>query len=315
MQILAVVVRYKMELRESATIAGLLDAFAEAPSLQDAYRVLVWDNTPEALESPELPFAFHYRHSARNLGTSGAYNGAMQFAQENGYPWMLLLDQDTTVTAEFLGVMAEHARLLLGRGEVAAIAPTVHVRNIVVSPKKQLFSRNRHYPSGECGIAGGEAIAINSGCIMRASSLRSIGGFSLEFWLDYSDLYVFHQFFRHGMKVWRATDAHLEHEMSIMDYDRLMTPWRYRNFSYAETAFHDLYKGRLENLIQTARVFARAIKQRFKYRNPEFSRIAWQQWKYRVSTTKKHRIRRWMAESAARQSEASSLASFSADAP
>ena len=122
----------------------------------------------------------------------------------------------------------------------------------------------------------------------------------MDFWLDYSDLYVFHQFFLHEIKIWRAVDASLEHEMSIMDYDRLLSPQRYQNFSNAETAFHDLYKGRLENTVQTFRLFARAIKQRFKYKNPEFSRIAWRQWIYRISTSREQRIAEWQAQSLGR---------------
>lgn len=312
MQILAVVVRYKTELGASQTVQGLSRAFVEAPELASAYTVLVWDNSPEPLSDPQLPFASHYRHSPQNLGVSGAYNHAMEFAEQHDHPWMMLLDQDTQLTAAFLRAMLTPARQLAKQTGIAAIVPTVHVGKKVVSPKQQLFNRNRSYPAGECGVAEGEAIGINSGCIMRVSALRAIGGFSLDFWLDFSDLYVFHQFYGKSMKVWRAADAHLEHEMSIMDYDRLMTPWRYRNFSYAETAFHDLYKGRLENIIQTFRLFARAMKQRVKYKNPEFSRIAWQQWLYRMSTSKEYRLARWRLESIARQESGASHSSFTA---
>src|ERR1700757_1511319 len=73
-------------------------------------------------------------------------------------------------------------------------------------------------------------------------------------------------------KVWRAADAELDHNMSVMDYNRLMTPDRCLNLSAAESAFSDLYRGRLENAVQNLRLLGRAIKQRGKYRDPEFSR-------------------------------------------
>lgn len=300
MQILAVVVRYKVPLEKSETMQSFVRAMGESPDLGATYHLLIWDNSPEPLtweDAKDSPFKTSYHHALQNSGTSGAYNGAMGFAEQHGFPWMMLLDQDTTLSVAFLHAMADHAAHLLSMTEIAAIAPTVHVGAVVVSPKQQMFNRSRTYPLSECGIATGEAIAINSGCVMRVAALRTIGGFSLEFWLDYSDLYVFHQFFRHGLRVWRAANAPLQHEMSIMDYDRLMTPWRYQNFSDAETAFHDLYKGRIENAIQTLRLFARAIKQRFKYENPEFSRIAWRQWLYRMRTTRKQRLVRWRMES------------------
>ncbi len=296
MQILAVVVRYNMAFADSKTIKGLCAALSSNPDLANGYSVMIWDNSPEQLIGPELPIQFSYRHSERNLGVSGAYNGAMKYALDQGNTWMLLLDQDSTVTTGFLQTMLQHARELKTSIEVAAIAPNVKVGTLTVSPKKQLFGRNRSYPIKECGIASGEAIAINSGCIIRTSSLQEIGGFSIGFWLDYSDLYVFHQLYLHGKKVWRAADAELEHDMSIMDYDRLMTPSRYRNFSYAESAFQDLYKTRAENLLQTLRLFARAIKQRLKYKNPEFSRIAWATFQYRLRVSRKDRIQKWIDE-------------------
>jgi GT2 family glycosyltransferase len=295
-RVLAVVVRYNTAVEDSETLQGLSAALAAHPDLAEGYHLLIWDNSPEPLPNPELPIPYTARHAERNLGVSGAYNHAMQYALQGGNPWMLLLDQDTTITAEFLRSMLHYGRKLESREDIAAVAPTVRTRGVVISPLKQLFNRNRPYPAGLSGVAPGEATAANSGCLMRVSALAAIGGFNTDFWLDYSDMYVFHQFFLRGKKVWLAADTELEHELSIMDYDRLMSPWRYRNFSYAETAFYDLYKGRLENIVQSARVFARAIKQRRKYKNPEFSRIAWEQFLYRLRVPRKQRVSRWRTE-------------------
>ena len=299
MNILAVVVRYQMPLAESPTMQGLCDALSSQSELAQGYTVMVWDNSPEALVSLQLAIPILYWHSKANLGVSSAYNGAMEYALEHGYPWMLLLDQDTKITRGFLLTMLKHCMDLLLRLEIAAIAPTVRAGKSVISPCQQVFGlidRVRNYPEGESGIAPGEATAINSGSIMRVASLKAIGGFSSDFWLDYSDVYVFHQLFIHGMKVWRVADAELEHDLSIMDYDRLMTPWRYRSLSCAETAFNDLYKGGIKNAAQTLRLVARAIKQQIKCDNPEFSRITWDQLKYRLRVPRAERIARWFED-------------------
>lgn len=298
MKILAVMVRYQTPLSESPAFLGLCDAFSLRPDLARNYTVMIWDNSPEAIVNPGLSTPFLYRHSKVNLCVSGAYNGAMEYAVEHGYPWMLLLDQDTKITHKILNDMLPHCQALLPKEEIAAIAPIVRVGKRIISPVelRQLSSKGRNYPTGECGIASGEATAINSGCIIRVASLQAIGGFSIDFWLDYSDIYVFHQFFLKGMKVWRAADVELEHDLSIMDYDRLMTPWRCRNRSAAETAFTDLFQSKLENTVLTLRLFARAIKQRMKYANPEFSRIAWEQLIYRLRVSRKKRIARWLTE-------------------
>jgi GT2 family glycosyltransferase len=301
MQTLAVMVRYKTPLEDSRTLRGLRDALQENPALASAYRVLIWDNSPEPIADPRLPASFLYRHSKANLGPSGAFNEARRYAREHGQTWMLLLDQDMEIHAEFLLAMLRHRRAVEGRSEIAAIAPTVCVGDIVVSPRRQRFNCLRPYPPKESGVAPGEAIAINSGCMVRVSAVEQIGGFSTDFWLDYSDMDLFHRFYLHGMRVWRAPDTELQHDMTVMDYDRLMTCWRYRNFSNAESAFNDLYNGPLENAVQTLRVFVRAIRQRRKYRNPEFSRIAWEQLIYRLTTSKRQRLLRWREDSERRQ--------------
>ncbi len=297
MKILVVMVRYRTPLSESPALQGLCDALSSQPDIAESYTVMIWDNSPEAVVTPKLSIPFLYQHSMANLGVSGAYNAAMEYAVEHGYPWKLLLDQDTKITYAFLSTMLRHSLDLLPMREIAAIAPAVRFNQILISPSRCLFHTNRSYSAGESGIAPGEAAAINSGCVMRVASLRTIGGFSPDFWLDYSDLYVFHQFFMKGMKVWIAGDAELKHDMAMMDYGRLMTPWRCRNLCAAETAFGDLYHSRLKNMLLTLRLFARAIKHLIKYDKPEFARIAWNQLLYRLRVPRAKRIARWLAAS------------------
>ncbi len=302
MGILAVMVRYRTPLEQSRTYEGLRGALASDAELAGSYTVMIWDNTPDPLADPQLPPAFLYRHSNANLGPSGAYNEALGYARAHGHAWMLLLDQDMEIRADFLHALLRHRRRLESQSEIAAIVPTVRVGDVVASPYRQRFNRVIPYPQGEPGVLPGEAIAVNSGSLVRISSVEQIGGFSRDFWLDYSDMDLFHRFHLHGMRVWRATDTELQHEISIMDYDRLMTPWRYRNFSYAENAFNDLYKGPLENAVQTLRMLVRSLKQRKKYKNREFSRITWKQWTYRLTTSRKQRLLDWRADSERRQS-------------
>lgn len=293
MTILAVMVRYNTSLQQSDTLRGVCEAFASSPSLGESCQFLIWDNSPEKLANPSLPIPFEYHPSRHNLGIAGAFNTAMGIARQRGIPWMLLLDQDTKVHAGFFEAMLRWSVQLENQPEIAIVAPTVRSAGLIVSPRQYLFNRHRAYPDPDPGIAPGEAFAINSGSLVRVAALKSIGGFSSDFWLDYSDMYVCHQFFVHGLKLWRATDAELEHEMSVTDYDRLMPPARYINFSYAETAFNDLYKGTLENWTQNLRLLARAIRQRRKYKNPAFSRITAAQLMYRLRVPREERLERW----------------------
>jgi len=289
-KILAVIVRYLMPVSESASLQGIRAAFGSRSDLTEDYSLMVWDNSPKAIQTAELPVNCTYRHTRLNAGVSGAYNGAMEYAIDHGYQWMLLLDQDTKVTERMLHAMRKYARELSAIGEIAAIVPNVYVRGVIISPRHRRLLKDTSYPAGECGIAPGEATAINSGTLIRVESLREIGGYSQDFWLDYSDVYVFHRFFVGGRKVFRAADVEIEHDLSLMDYNRLMTPKRSMNFSEAEAAFHDLFYGPLKNSLLTLRLLARAIKHRLKYEDPEFSIIAWTQFMRRIRLPREDRI-------------------------
>ena len=105
MQILVVVVLYKQSPKQSRTIQSLIPVFERNPSLIGPVHVLLWDNSPVPASQVSLPFPFDLSHAGRNVGTSGAYNYALELAESLGCPWLLLLDQDTTVSEEFLRTM------------------------------------------------------------------------------------------------------------------------------------------------------------------------------------------------------------------
>ncbi len=304
MTILAVVVLYKVDFAASPTACSLRRIFSASPEILSQVKVLVWDNSPEPLPDPTADFPYIYRHSSSNVGISGAYNSAASYAREHGFHWLLLLDQDTELPQTFISNMLQHVEKLNDHEDVAAIVPTVFVKDFTVSPRRMLFNRHVAYPAGESGIAEGEPAAINSASLLRVKHLLEVGGYSEAFWLDYSDWYVFHQFFLHNKKVWRAAEIQLQHSMTVMDYDNLMSEWRYENFLEAEGAFNDLYKGRCENAIQTVRLFARTFRQRRRFKNPAFSHLTWKHFVKRLTTRRSKRILRWNALNAVRMVEA-----------
>jgi GT2 family glycosyltransferase len=274
MKILAIVVRYKMPLEQSQTLSSLAEAFASDPDLLEEYGVLLWDNSPVRLENPKLSFPLQYGHSDQNLGVSGAYNHASSYAESIGCPWLLLLDQDTTVTADYLLRMLGHVKEVEEEQTVATIVPFVRSHERLVSPRKfGRLIRNHQIPRSVSGIYQDDAYAVNSGTVMRVSALREVGGYSEEFWLDLSDAYIFQAFYRHGKRMYIAGDIEIAHSVASMDFDRHMTPERYRSFLAAENMYLAMYRSRLVNLAQTFWLIARAARQYRRYKNKEFARI------------------------------------------
>lgn len=174
MKILIVMIRDLASLDATPAQRGLCDAVTSQPELAQNYTVMIWDDSPEAIVNSKLTIPFLYRRTKANLDVSGTYNGAMEYALDNGYSWMLLLDQDTQAEADFLRSTVRHGLELEIQDKIAVIALTVFVHEIIKSPRKLLMSHAFAYLSGQLGVAPGEASVIRSGCLMRVAAPREI---------------------------------------------------------------------------------------------------------------------------------------------
>jgi GT2 family glycosyltransferase len=295
-RILMVVVLYRPSLAISSltslkTIAGLQQAFSEDPTLANAFDLLLWDNSPQPVDSPALPFPFSYHHAPRNVGVSGAYNAAVEVAGEWGATWLLLLDDDTSVTAAYLNGMRQHAEAAESDNAIAAIAPLLTAGNVLLSPRMWRFARHVALPPAAAPYTETRAIyAANSGTMLRVEALRAVGGYSTRFWLDYSDIELFHRLHRRGYKVRIANDLALEHEIAMLDYDARMSPARYATYLAAEGDFLDLYRGPVERAMQLLRLAMRTVRQR-RFADPTFSRMTRQELWRRLGTSRRQRQR------------------------
>ncbi len=101
MKLQAVVVIYKLEIAASKTIASL-HSLGRQPGLEIS--LLIYDNSPspQTCEHPIANlFPVTYVHDPQNGGLAPAYNRALQMAEANGAEWLLLLDQDTVLSADY----------------------------------------------------------------------------------------------------------------------------------------------------------------------------------------------------------------------
>ena len=287
---LVVVVLYRTSFAVSPTLQGLAQAAIEDPALLQAFEVLVWDNSTHPLaEHTLLPFVFTYHHAERNDGVAGAYNGALEIARERNREWLLLLDHDTSVTAEFLRGMAGYAE----QGSdprIAAVAPFLYAGDYQVSPRLWHFGGHRPLPRPEQPYAESRPMfAANSGTLLRVAALAAIGGYSSRFWLDYSDIYVFQRLHAAGYSVRIAPDLRLQHEIAMLDYDTRMTPERFATYLAAEGDFLDLYRGPAERAVHLLRLAARVLRQR-RHASPVFSKMSLAALWWRLRTSRAQRL-------------------------
>jgi GT2 family glycosyltransferase len=288
--ILAVVVLYGILPRESSTLRSL-QASAALMSPHDAkFKILVYDNTPGGHTREALSDHCQYHVSDANNGLAGAYNFALDMAEEEGFDWLLTLDQDTELEGEYLGRLFQHVRHLFQDDRIAGIAPCVADHGVVISPHSLFMGFSKRFPKHFEGLSERETAAINSATAWRVAALRAIGGFNPFFWLDYLDYWVCHAIHRLGKRIYVDNTLVINHELSLLDKDRRMKRERYANFLIAESAFYDLYKTGIEGLFLTLRISCRLVKQILMREAVQYRVLTWDFLMRRLLLSRKARI-------------------------
>jgi GT2 family glycosyltransferase len=242
--ILSIVVIYNRELAQSQSFSSLLQILKEHPEWAKHFSLILYDNSPQPQNhSFVADFPISYVHDASNGGLARAYNYALARAESEEREWLLLLDQDTTLSAEFVSELVATSETFHSRSEVAAIIPKLQVNGKIESPSADLFDQMRHQfqdpkpaiSQAVVGIQKQRLCSYNSGSTLRVEALRSIAGFPVEFWLDFLDHAVFHAFYSRGYRVYvmRAT---LPHDSSYSDVGSLPS-WRLHNILLARTLY------------------------------------------------------------------------------
>jgi len=100
--LIAVVVLYKLSPDDSSTLRTVLAAARNVSLEELRFKVVVWDNTPGGQAIEELPDGVLYVPAPENPGLAAAYNQVLAMAEAEGYEWLLTLDQDSILPADFL---------------------------------------------------------------------------------------------------------------------------------------------------------------------------------------------------------------------
>ena len=301
LNVMAVIVLYRIAPEESPAFRSVLAARQAFRPEQGGVRVLLWDNSPGAEERCDLPDGVSYFADRSNSGLATAYNRALEWAELHGADWLLTLDQDTSVPADFFTRLAAAATASSTYAGVGAIVPQIAAEGKQLSPNWFQFGAvPRWYRSGYVGVPREAVFAFNSGAMLRVDALRQIGGYDPRFWLDDSDAMIFSKLHQHGKRVYVAGDIQLDHEFSMKDMQRRMSAARYQNALFAETAFWDLRMNRMAGWERTLRLMVRLAKHWMRGDSAELRRITWRALVRRLFTSKRRRIEEWMRAREAR---------------
>ncbi len=300
LRLLAVIVLYKVVSSNSISFLTLEIARRNCLPENLDLKVLLYDNTPDAADPGELPPWVQYELAQRNSGLAGAYNRALEITVAEGYDWLLTLDQDSHLPPDFLTRMTEIGKSFAHDASVAAIVPQLSDRGRLLSPVRIRFAQVVQLPRGFVGFSRSATHAYNSGSMLRVSALVELGGFNELFWLDYLDAWLYTHLSFLGKRVYVAGDLQIEHELSLLDYDNRLSLARFQNHLQAESAFYDLYRGRLEGMVLTLRLTGRLARNMKRGDDPALNRALRTCLKDRILRTKAHRLRDWKRDMEAR---------------
>jgi GT2 family glycosyltransferase len=266
-RILAVIVLYKSSIDRSSTCISIRD---QSGYDRDAFTVLVYDNSPIA-NSTGLPSDWMYVSDPINNGLPAAYNHAILRCKELGAHWVLLLDQDSRLPANFLVNLQADAALCYPQPKIAAIVPRVFSKQRQVSPFLPKFGLDRPYVVAR-STTSAWLTAINSAACIRVSFVESIGGFSRKFWLDYLDHWLFRKIYDTAHSVF-VSEMRVEHDLSVANFNEGLEVSRYRNILSAERTFTNEYLPRFWRPLLAFRLMARAGKHIVSTRNKRMASL------------------------------------------
>ena len=109
--ILAVIVLYKTSpLASSTSVATLARSLTATDPGILRLKVLLFDNSPAAQGVTGLFEREEYLSAPSNPGLAEAYNTGIHIARQQGFDWLLTLDQDTVLPETFLSEKPEPER-------------------------------------------------------------------------------------------------------------------------------------------------------------------------------------------------------------
>jgi GT2 family glycosyltransferase len=256
--------------------------------------VLIYDNSAEPEAAAEiLPAGFRYQAAAMNRGLLGAYEAALDRMRAEGFDWLLTLDQDTALPADFFTAIEPGLRAAKEDPRIGVIVPHLAEGDRLLSPADVGLCRTKPMPASFAGVPEREPRAFNSAALLRVEALDAIGGFDPYFWLDHLDSWLHHQLYVHGWRMYVLDSVHLEHHFSLLNYKDRVSLAHLRNFLAAESAYFDLYCSPLAGAAHTLQLAGRLVKQALRRETREVRGATWSALWQRLTVAKSKRVAAW----------------------
>ncbi len=200
-------------------------------------QVIIYDNSPETINSAEeLPSYISYINNKTNPGLATAYNYGLDVSVNQNCDWLLLLDHDTELTTEYFMYVFDLLEKNDLSDDVVAIMPIVRANGEIIAPVRTTFKKY-HYAINKTGKLTGNITGINSGTVVRVSYVQELGGFNLNFPLDYLDHWFFDKINKASKYIY-VLDTVLYQNLSINDFKVNVDRVRYNSILRAKVLYY-----------------------------------------------------------------------------
>lgn len=237
-----IIVIYKTRLENSLTYKTLKNNLERLKTL--GTKLLIYNNSSEIEIPPTNDYVVHT--PTENLMLAGAYNYALNDAEQGGYKWLLLLDQDTELTEEYFSELLKFFSTK-ENDNYDIVLPILRSREFYLSP---IICKKDIGPFAYIGQVQSQddmskledssfIVAYNSVSLLSVSVLKQIGGFGNQYQLDMLDYYYYYKLSQINCKVY-ILPVCLKQNISLLEKTTAMSKIRYNNYLLSSLNFAKL---------------------------------------------------------------------------
>lgn len=159
-------------------------------------------------------------HNLENLGIATALNQLCSNAEEEGYKWVLTLDQDTIVPANMISIMTKYLD-----DDIGIVCPAVNYEG---SRKKIISDSEIEYPYA----------CMTSASLTNIVAWRNVGGFRDDYFIDFVDNEFCMKLKINGYKILRVNKCIIDHQLGESRIYKLLGIITIRFFKHSDLRFY-----------------------------------------------------------------------------
>ncbi len=226
----------------AVTLENIVKVVAQTPVL------VIVDNgsNPDEispLRSASQTLGFHLIENGENRGLAEALNQGVRWAKSEGYPWIILLDQDSTITDGFIRDMFAAWESHPDRDRVASIHP------------RYLDPETGFEPPVRRAKDGGPILSMTSGELLPTWIFDKIGYFASEYFIDCVDFEYCFRIRAAGYLIADSRQAALLHAAGQADEDRSFLGFNCRPTHHSALRRYYMSRNRLALYRKYLRIF------------------------------------------------------------